>query len=830
MPQGPYHIIPIGILLVLTYLASLLAIRMQLLDQSRHKRFWNVILLLFFLSAALLGLFLSVKVNYKLNIPWIDPLMQWHVDLGIGLAFVAVFHFTWHLGYYRRALVRIPAKRKEDSMAPHLDYNSLQVTVLFSLLGFMTIITQLVLLREYIKTLHGNELVIGLFLAIWMVLTAAGARAGTIYKARISGPTLLKSMLLLSCYPVAIFLLLILITRLILLPGFVPGILSSISHMVLIIPFTLVSGFLFAYLSRALQSKKVDATFYMLDSLGSLAGGILFGLVLVFFLNNIQVIALLFLVTSVVLALFFRVPGTLSARITVILSGVLVFALVLVPAVRNGLEGLRFKGETILETKDTPQGNLCFTDRDGLVTGYLDRNPVVSSYEPAICEEQIHYAALQRPDPSSFLLIGGGLSGIETEVMKYHPGTFDYCEANRWMYNMGLRHMPSSGYHHFIDMDIRNWLARSDPVRYDVIISNVGEPLTLGWNRYFTAEFFGLVKSRLSAEGVFSVQLPAAGNYIHEVGSEQLVITYQTLKEVFRHVIIVPGYATYFLASEQPLSLDFPQLLKGKAIETIYVHSDYLDASRLTFENNLLMERIGENLQTQKKQRINSDLWPVLFFQSISAWNLKTDGNRLIYIGLMSLLVFILLLISYPRRKAGMFVAGFTGAGMQILLIMVMQSFYGFAYLVTPLMITLFMGGLVTGTLVWKKFWRGPSLSKTTGLMWIMALLGAAAVILLKTEQFFTVQWTGMVILGVLNFLPGVIVGSVYGILLALTRTEAKTDMGWLYSADLTGAAFGSLLPPLFLVPLIGVSNTFILFCGINVAAGLYIQTGKGKK
>jgi len=174
-----------------------------------------------------------------------------------------------------------------------------------------------------------------------------------------------------------------------------------------------------------------------------------------------------------------------------------------------------------------------------------------------------------------------------------------------------------------------------------------------------------------------------------------------------------------------------------------------------------------------------------------------------------------------------MFVAGFTGAGMQILLIMVMQSFYGFAYLVTPLMITLFMGGLVAGTRVWRIVWRDPSLFKTTGLMWIMALLSAAAVVLLKTEQLFIRQWTGMIILGILNFLPGLIVGSVYGLLLALTSKEAPAAAGRLYSADLAGAAMGSLIPPLFLVPLIGVSNTFILFCGFNVAAGLYLQSRK---
>ena len=51
----------------------------------------------------------------------------------------------------------------------------------FVLLGYVSIMAQLVLLREFIKTFHGNELIIGIFLAIWMILTSAGAWAGSGY-------------------------------------------------------------------------------------------------------------------------------------------------------------------------------------------------------------------------------------------------------------------------------------------------------------------------------------------------------------------------------------------------------------------------------------------------------------------------------------------------------------------------------------------------------------------------------------------------------------------------------------------------------------------------
>ena len=58
-----------------------------------------------------------------------------------------------------------------------LNCTKLPRLIMFRMLGFISMVAQLVLLREFIKTFNGNELVIGIFLAIWMMLTGAGAWA-----------------------------------------------------------------------------------------------------------------------------------------------------------------------------------------------------------------------------------------------------------------------------------------------------------------------------------------------------------------------------------------------------------------------------------------------------------------------------------------------------------------------------------------------------------------------------------------------------------------------------------------------------------------------------
>jgi hypothetical protein len=285
-------------------------------------------------------------------------------------------------------------------------------------------------------------------------------------------------------------------------------------------------------------------------------------------------------------------------------------------------------------------------------------------------------------------------------------------------------------------------------------------------------------------------------------------------------VAIVPGLSTYFLASEQPLSMDFPGLVETRGIRTVYVNGDYLDATHLQFDSDQILERIGK-----EAPGINSDLWPRLFFANLTSLESRMGGHAMFVTGILSILIFVAMLLLYTPLKTGMYITGFTGAGIQIVLILVLQSFYGFAYLAAPLMITLFMGGIVAGTKIWKTIWKVPSVSKYTGLLWSMAILAAALVVFLKMEALFQHRIIGQIMLGFFNFLPGILVGSVYGMSLELSGEGNQAGRGYFFSADLAGAALGTFIPGLFVIPLIGVANTFILFCGINVAAGLYVLT-----
>ena len=291
MSGGIYHLSSLGTLLLVSYLLSLVLVRRQFIARKQHRKFWNFLLLLFFLSTAMLGLLLVVKVNYKRDIQWIEEAMQGHVDSGNGFSLVALFHLSCHFRYYTgsKAHASGPGDDTEVSLSPYLGFTPLQERTFFLLLGYISIMAQLVLLREFIKSFHGNELVIAVFLSIWMILTALGARTGAAYHYRIVEQRLFRLLIWIAVLPLIIHLLLILINRFLFLPGFQPGMIDSfICMLILTALFATFSGFLFGFVSKAQGRQQSGVSHYRLDSLGSLAGGVVFGLVLVHFLNNLQ--------------------------------------------------------------------------------------------------------------------------------------------------------------------------------------------------------------------------------------------------------------------------------------------------------------------------------------------------------------------------------------------------------------------------------------------------------------------------------------------------------------------------------------------------------------
>lgn len=95
-----YPLIEIGGATIALYFIIWLLSKLKVLKTSTHRKIWNVILLLAFMVSGLLGLMLVVQLNYDVMGDWYSTFMWLHVDFGIVMYIISIFHALWHTKYY----------------------------------------------------------------------------------------------------------------------------------------------------------------------------------------------------------------------------------------------------------------------------------------------------------------------------------------------------------------------------------------------------------------------------------------------------------------------------------------------------------------------------------------------------------------------------------------------------------------------------------------------------------------------------------------------------------------------------------------------------------
>ena len=68
---------------------------------ATHRKIWNMLLLLSFIGVAASGVILTVRIDYGVNILPRFRTLFWHVETGIAMTVISVFHIIWHLPYFK---------------------------------------------------------------------------------------------------------------------------------------------------------------------------------------------------------------------------------------------------------------------------------------------------------------------------------------------------------------------------------------------------------------------------------------------------------------------------------------------------------------------------------------------------------------------------------------------------------------------------------------------------------------------------------------------------------------------------------------------------------
>ena len=97
-----YHLIPISLFLILIYFITHILSKKKIISIINHRKIWNFLLLITFLISGLLGILLIIEINFGITISLPFNTLFWHVEIGIAMFVISIFHTFWHWAYFKK--------------------------------------------------------------------------------------------------------------------------------------------------------------------------------------------------------------------------------------------------------------------------------------------------------------------------------------------------------------------------------------------------------------------------------------------------------------------------------------------------------------------------------------------------------------------------------------------------------------------------------------------------------------------------------------------------------------------------------------------------------
>ncbi|MEW6456461.1 MAG: hypothetical protein AB1410_07105 [Acidobacteriota bacterium] len=679
-------------------------------------------------------------------------------------------------------------------------------------LGFFSLGFQIILIREFSSSFYGNEIIFGIFLSFWLFWGGVGALLAEKIKFK-------KHLMVFFYYMVLILIVFALIvlrySKILLgfLPGEIPGLLPTIL-VSFIINFivTLPLGIIFVLNVEFLKGNLSKT--YILESLGSAVSCIIIYFLIIPKFSNWQGLTFIAISGLIFLSSFLEKKRFVISIILISIS--LAFGFLLDKITMNHA----WNPFHLERYKDTLYGKIAVIKQNSSISVY--ENGLFSYTYPDRegAEESVHFILLQRENPENLLLIGGGMGGSLEEALKYKNIEIDYVELDPEIIKISLDYLDEKEKIlekriNYITGDGRFFLINSVK-KWDAIILNLPEPSNALTNRFYTEEFFRIVKERLTDDGIFSLKIPSSENYISEELLAFVSSIFHTLKSVFKNVEIIPGNTNIFIASNSFISIEPEFLINRKndlEIETYFFNAPYLFNRLSPFR----LEMLSSGIERVKKI-INRDFMPTSYFLNSILWSSFYDGIekgilKFLYskssfwlIDLPVLLFASILVINMFRKKnpflLPIWTIGFTSISVEIIIILAFQAIFGYFYGKISLLLFCFMAGLYVGSFLCHKKIK----IKYTNLLMLQFLILISIffiIIFLK----FSGEWSGKFnsyFFYLILFVFGVYGGGVFVISTELYLKEKRRyGIGW--ALDLFGSSIGALLISTVLIPLFGL-------------------------
>ncbi len=610
--------------------------------------------------------------------------------------------------------------------------------VFFFLLGVFSLLGQLVVLRELISWFGGDEIFYALGLGFWLLFVGLGSLwAKRLY--RFLRLVWFLQLIFALLVPITLILLRLILSRV--LPfGELPSLFEAMLITALaVLPLSILSGALF---TLGCQTGYKPNLAYFWETIGFVAAGLFY--------------------TFVLSQTAFPLPSKFDCQT------------------------LKRRYPDLTKIVYSKGSQLIVAENLGQQTIFSSGNPVFNNQERFSSRQIAGLFPVFLSTPAKILTFGDlNLANELTSTLLPQESVF--LSSERKLFELQKE---------FLDQSVKPFV--SDPRRFlasandwDLIVFSPGNPSNLLTNRYFTLEFFKVVKAKLTKKGIFTLMFYLPVDYQSEEALRFGKIIYQTINQVFPETeLLMAEERVIILGSSLPIKID-PET-EGEYFRWVWQDQRRKD----------LTARFNKGTK-----ELNRDHWPLayfyhhLFWQTISSFKLPKIMGRMIWFLPLALLagLIVLNIKLSSKRRLGL-IAGassFVLMAVETLILFLFQTKIGYLYSQLGLIIAAVLLGMALG--VWlgdwverKKQWLKPALVSYL-LIFIFLFIGG--------------HWQGFIWFWlVIGIASGFIDGAVYALTNACYLAKTK-DPAFIYAFDLFGGFLGALLTATCLLPGLGIVN-----------------------
>ncbi len=743
-----------------------------------------------------------------------------------------------------------------------IKYKHLQI--IFISMGFSAMISQVVLLRELVLFFTGNELVLGIILALWLLWTAFGSGlVGRLIKFSSQPPHL---MIICQLFLVILLPLTVLCIRLsksifaIPIGEITSPLLILLVPLLSLAPVCIIIGFLYTLGCKLLSQihhendSLIPGRVYLFEAVGSGIAGFIASIFLFRFLDNFQIVTLVCIVNLTVAFLFWSIIGHKLFPLFFFLAVIAIaFITLLFPRLDDFSKQKMWQPLELVHSETTIYGNITVTRLGESISFY--ENGVLMFTHPDLmsAEESVHFALLEHPDPRNILLIGGDAAGSLAQVLN-HPGIqhVDFVLLDPASIQLTQQFIPQTS-KILKNERVKTWyidgrlFVQLTTAQYDVIIVKLPDPQTAMINRFYTTEFYQSVKKLMNENGILAFSMTSSENVLSDEQTILLSCLYRTMAKSFKDMVLIPGNSIHFIGSISSNILKndpevLIQRLQQRNLLTVYVREYYIPF-RMTDDR---MDYVIKKIAVDPANIVNRDFRPIGYFYNIVLWltyfnidlksllNFLSQANVLIFILLILLVAGPIIILSHFSAKKHrnikpiilftIMTIGFSEISLEVLIILGFQAIYGYAYYQLALIMSGFMIGLTLGSWFSLKAIKTMKARFRNFILFQIILtcypLIIAAVLFLLSQNTLSAFFIQIIFL-LLIVGVGLIGGYQFPLanyLIFNAQQRIERSGGMLYASDLFGSVIGALITSTVLIPILGLVYTGIGFSMINLA------------